>query len=112
MINNVQRTFTTLYKPIFVKNNPLQEFPKAPSILPYEQINLLQPILPSVMLVNTWKYKAKVKKRCKGCYFLYKEGVLHNLCHLKPKHKQILFHPKDKNTWILSGVSTNKSREW
>lgn len=106
----IQRAFSTLNKPLFLKS-PLHGIPQPPTISTCES-NLLQPTPLSAILVNTWKYKVNVKKRCKGCYFVYREGVLHNQCHLKPKHKAILFHKKPKNTWILSGVSTNVPRPW
>lgn len=109
--NCLQRAFSSLYRPIVVKTNPHHEIAKTRTISAFEQ-NFLQPTSLSVMLVNTVKYKAKVKKRCKGCYFIYKEGVLKNYCHLKPKHKQIIFHPSAKSMYILSGVSTSIPRPW
>ncbi|KAL1462565.1 hypothetical protein WDU94_014393 [Cyamophila willieti] len=113
LINNLlHRTFSTLYRPIIGKANLVQEITKPPTQSQCESSSLLKPSLSSIILVNTWKYKVWVKKRCKGCYFVYRDGILHNQCHLKPKHKQIIVHPKPKNTWICSGVSTDSPRPW
>lgn len=52
------------------------------------------------------KYLVNVHRRCKDCYLMYIEGVLHNFCTAHPRHKQRMRTKKPKNTWILTGVTT------
>lgn len=52
------------------------------------------------------KYLKNVHRRCKDCYLMYIEGVLHNFCTAHPRHKQKMKTKRPKNTWILTGVTT------
>lgn len=52
------------------------------------------------------KYLKNVHRRCKDCYLMYIEGVLHNFCTAHPRHKQKAKTKRPKNTWILTGVTT------
>lgn len=52
------------------------------------------------------KYLKNVHRRCKDCYLMYIEGVMHNFCTAHPRHKQKAKTKRPKNTWILTGVTT------
>lgn len=52
------------------------------------------------------KYLVNVHRRCKDCYLMYIEGVVHNFCTAHPRHKQKMITKRPKNTWILTGVTT------
>lgn len=52
------------------------------------------------------KYVKNVHRRCKDCYLMFIEGVMHNFCTAHPRHKQKMKTKRPKNTWILTGVTT------
>lgn len=58
------------------------------------------------VFVRNLKYVVNVHRRCKDCFLMYIEGVLHNFCTAHPRHKQRMRTKRPKNTWILSGVTT------
>ncbi|VVC86724.1 unnamed protein product [Leptidea sinapis] len=58
------------------------------------------------------KVRGKVKRRCKACYLVARDGRLYNMCAERPRHKQVLRAPKPLNTWILTHASQSKVRPW
>lgn len=75
--------------PLFLgKSRILSKIPSIVSSLPQnEGIN---------QQVRTYKVKLNPKPRCKGCYFIRRNGRLFVECNLKPRHKQMEFQTKDK----------------
>jgi ribosomal protein L36 len=55
-----------------------------------------QGVLTHLIQVRGYKGKVVLKKRCKGCYFEQREGILFVECTLKPRHKQrqVFLEPK------------------
>lgn len=58
------------------------------------------------------KHVGNVHRRCKDCHLMLKEGVLYNNCKTHPRHNQKAKTKRDKNTWILTAVTTTKVRPW
>ncbi|XP_077865453.1 uncharacterized protein LOC144352020 [Saccoglossus kowalevskii] len=56
-------------------------------VLPVKQQNSLQRT-PTVQLVNSFKSKVKLRKRCEDCYFVKREGRRYVMCKTHPRHKQ------------------------
>ncbi|XP_055701795.1 39S ribosomal protein L36, mitochondrial [Phlebotomus papatasi] len=67
---------------------------------------------PLVNLVCGFKVKGRLKRRCKDCFFVWRQQRLYNICKTHPRHKQMSMVKKDKNTWILTHASQSKVREW
>lgn len=59
-----------------------------------------------------FKIKARVKKRCKDCYFTWYKGLLYNLCRTHGRHKQMLKPKYWCNQRILTEVSQQPRRPW
>ncbi|XP_059476909.1 large ribosomal subunit protein bL36m [Neocloeon triangulifer] len=59
------------------------------------------------------KVKGLLKRRCKDCYFVYRDSRKYVMCKAHPRHKQAAFAPREKYTWILSpGPMQSKQRPW
>ncbi|CAB3378902.1 Hypothetical predicted protein [Cloeon dipterum] len=59
------------------------------------------------------KQKGVLKRRCKDCYFVYRDGRKYVMCKSKPRHKAAAFAPREKFTWVLSpGPMQCKQRPW
>ncbi|XP_059609201.1 large ribosomal subunit protein bL36m [Phlebotomus argentipes] len=67
---------------------------------------------PLVNLVNGFKVKGRLKRRCKDCYFVWRQQRLYVMCKTHPRHKQMSMVKKEWNTWILTHASQGKVREW
>ena len=74
--------------------------------------SLLAPTVSLVIPTCGFKVVGKVKKRCKGCFMVYRQQRLYNLCKLKPRHKQMSMKAEEDKSWILSGVSQGPKRPW
>lgn len=68
---------------------------------------LLPPGTSQCTQISGLKYVVNVHRRCKDCYLMLIEGVLHNFCTAHPRHKQRMKTKRPKNTWILTGVTTH-----
>jgi ribosomal protein L36 len=70
-----------------IKNNPSLESP-------HEQIKINNQSVAAINLTQTREYKVKLRlrKRCKHCYFVWRNGRLYVECPEHPRHKQ---HHKD-----------------
>ena len=74
--------------------------------------NLLQPTPVLFNFDRGFKVKGRLRKRCKDCYFVKREGRLYNICKTHPRHKQMSMVKKEKNTWILTDATQSKIRAW
>lgn len=65
-------------------------------------------------LVQTCGFKVKgiLRRRCRDCYFVMRQGRLYNLCSTHPRHKQMQKVKKPKNTWIVTHAFQSKVRPW
>ncbi|XP_046659333.1 54S ribosomal protein RTC6, mitochondrial [Homalodisca vitripennis] len=74
----------------------------------------LQPVLPCLTLVSGFKVKYTVKRRCKDCYMVVRDGRMYNICPTHPRHKQMSFTPSQKtlNTRYITWASQSKIRPW
>jgi large subunit ribosomal protein L36 len=81
---------------------------------PAGQMGLLRP-LQSLQVVPACglKQKGVLKKRCKDCYFVYRDSRKYVMCKTHPRHKATAFAPREKFTWIVSpGPMQGKERPW
>ncbi|CRK96406.1 CLUMA_CG009823, isoform A [Clunio marinus] len=102
---NFLRNFTALSLKTVDRNDSLMEnLPSSSSLLQ------LQPVMMS--LERGMKRVGKVKRRCKNCYFLWKDEKLLNLCTSHPRHRQVKMQKKPKNTWILMDATQSPQRAW
>ena len=74
--------------------------------------SLLAPTVPLLIPNCGFKVVGKVKKRCKGCFMVFRGERLYNLCKLKPRHKQMSMKADEDKSWVLSGVSQGPKRPW
>lgn len=73
---------------------------------------LAAPALPQLTQRCGFKVKGRLRRRCKDCYFVMRQGRLYNLCNTHPRHKQMSMVKKPKNTWILTHATQSKVRPW
>lgn len=73
---------------------------------------LAAPPLPQFTQRCGFKVKGRLRRRCKDCYFIMREGRLYNLCNTHPRHKQMSMVKKPKNTWIITHATQSKVRPW
>lgn len=73
---------------------------------------LLSPATPQLMPSCGFKVKGHVRRRCKDCYFVMRQGRLYNICHTHPRHKQMAMQKAPRNTWILTHATQSKVRPW
>lgn len=59
-----------------------------------------------------FKVKGVLRRRCKDCFFVQRQGRLYNICFTHPRHKQMAMQKKPKNTWILTHATQSKVRPW
>lgn len=69
--NNVSRTFSSIFAP--------------KPILPETKISLNTPLLTQL---RTYKAKTRLRKRCRHCFFIWRNGRLYVECPEHPRHKQ------------------------
>ncbi|XP_014207757.1 uncharacterized protein LOC106638893 [Copidosoma floridanum] len=74
--------------------------------------NFLAPTVVCFNQVCGLKVKGNLILRCKGCYYFAREGVLHVMCKLKPRHKQVQMQKKFKNRRILTFAHQKKISDW
>lgn len=99
LLNNGFRRSLFTIRPVGIEHLAMNGVPT--------KISLLSP--PGTLQHNQicgLKYLKNVHRRCKDCYLMYIEGVLHNFCTAHPRHKQRMKTKRPKNTWILTGVTT------
>lgn len=90
---------------------------------------LLQTSTPNVQQCCGMKVKGKLRRRCKDCYFVWREERklviklswilinfyiigLYVMCKTHGRHKQMSMKRKPHNAWILTHASQSKMREW
>uniref|UniRef100_A0A1B6L0Y0 Ribosomal protein n=1 Tax=Graphocephala atropunctata TaxID=36148 RepID=A0A1B6L0Y0_9HEMI len=75
----------------------------------------LQPAqLPTLTLVSGFKVRFAVKRRCKDCYMVVRDGRMYNICPTHRRHKQMSFTPSQKtlNTKNITWAGQSKIRPW
>lgn len=70
------------------------------------------PTLPQLTQTCGMKQKGILRRRCKACYFVRREGRLYNMCPAHPRHKQQQMMKSPKNSWILTHATQSKVRPW
>lgn len=78
----------------------------------FRSSNILQPAPVLLSFERGFKVKGRLRRRCKDCYFVMREGRLYNICKTHPRHKQMSMVKKEKNTWILTDATQSKIRAW
>uniref|UniRef100_A0A336M086 Ribosomal protein n=1 Tax=Culicoides sonorensis TaxID=179676 RepID=A0A336M086_CULSO len=73
---------------------------------------LLQSSTPMVQQSCGMKVKGKLRRRCKDCYFVWREERLYVMCKTHGRHKQMSMKKKPHNTWTLTTASQSKVRPW
>lgn len=58
------------------------------------------------------KYVDNVHRRCKYCYLMMINGVMHNHCTVHPRHKQKRRMPPPKRTWLITMAQQTSKRSW
>lgn len=69
---------------------------------------------PAVSMLNHsrgMKYKHNVKKRCRHCYIIYKDGRTFNYCKVKPRHNHGSIVARDTSRLIVTHMTWGK-RAW
>lgn len=74
--------------------------------------NLLAPTSFLFNQVCGLKVKGRLQLRCRGCYYVSRQGRLYVMCRLKPRHKQTQMMKSWKKTRILTFAHQKKVREW
>lgn len=59
-----------------------------------------------------FKVKGRVKRRCKSCFLVMRDGRMFNFCKDHPRHKQMALVKQVRNTWILTHATQSKVRPW
>jgi large subunit ribosomal protein L36 len=77
-----------------------------------EGSQLLTPTVPVLSFSCGFKVKQKLKRRCKGCYFVVRRGRLYVICETHPRHKQMSMKAPDEVHWIISHASQSRVRPW
>ncbi|CAH1981652.1 unnamed protein product [Acanthoscelides obtectus] len=83
-----------------------------PSIISALQPGFLTPALQTVVPSCGMKVRGRLRRRCKDCYFVMREGRLYVMCKTHGRHKQMSMVKDPKNTWILSHATQGKVRPW
>ncbi|CAL4114902.1 unnamed protein product [Meganyctiphanes norvegica] len=86
------------------------------SVNPSQNVTLQRPLLQATLPILTqtcgMKMKGKLRRRCKDCYFVWREGRFYVMCKSKGRHKQMSMVKKEKNTWILTHATQGTARPW
>ena len=72
----------------------------------------LAPVTPLIVPNCGFKQAGKLKKRCKGCYFVVRQERAYIQCRFKPRHKQMAMKKSEEKSWISSGSSATPFRPW
>lgn len=72
----------------------------------------LQVSSPIINPVCGFKIKGRVRRRCKSCYFVFRDERKYVICAEYPRHKQMAMKAKPHNTWILTHASQSPVRPW
>lgn len=86
-----------------------------PSVPSPNNTKIQQFLVPSVYNLVPYcgfKVKGRVKRRCKDCFMVWREGRLYNLCKTHGRHKQMSIVKDVRNTWILTHATQSKVRPW
>lgn len=75
-------------------------------------VSFLLPKLHNKVQESGLKVLGRVKRRCKDCYMVMREGRLFVECKTFGRHKQVTIAKKPKNSWMLSHATQSKVRPW
>lgn len=79
---------------------------------PKSGLSFLLPPLHNIIQNCGVKVKGRVKRRCKDCYMVMREGRMYVECKSFGRHKQVTIAKKPKNAYILTHASMSKVRPW
>jgi len=77
-----------------------------------EGLQLLTPKVPILLSSCGFKVKKKLKRRCKDCYFVVRQGRVFVICKTHPRHKQMSMKAPDEVNWILTHAMQSPVRPW
>jgi large subunit ribosomal protein L36 len=75
-------------------------------------LQLLTPRVPILLSSCGFKVKNKLKRRCKDCYFVVRQGRVFVICDTHPRHKQMSMKAPDEVNWILTHATQSPVRPW
>lgn len=105
ILTNGLRNFSLLSSNIISRNvTPLGSYIPTTS--------LLQPPSLTFNFDRGMKQKGRLRRRCKGCYFVMRQERLYVMCKTHPRHKQMAMKKRDKNTWLLTDATQSPQRAW
>lgn len=67
---------------------------------------------PQLMQTCGFKVKYKVKRRCRDCYMVMRQGRMYNICPTHPRHKQMAIKVHPRINWIITHATQSKIRPW
>ena len=105
VLQSATRNFSLFAKPPLTINAPKAIAPPAPS-------SILQPAGIFFNIQRGMKVFGRVRRRCKDCYLVVRQGRLYNMCKTHPRHKQAAKVQKEKYTWIITDATQSKRRAW
>lgn len=74
---------------------------------------LLKPATsPQMMQTCGMKIKGRLRRRCRDCYFVMRQGRLYNMCPTHPRHKQAAIKVHPRVNWIITHATQSKVRPW
>lgn len=73
---------------------------------------LLKTVPPLLSQVCGLKMKGRLRRRCKDCYFVWRQERLYVMCKTHPRHKQMSMKKREYNTWILTTATQGPIRGW
>lgn len=53
-----------------------------------------------------------VHRRCRHCYLMMINGIIHNICTVHPRHNQKKKTIRAKHTWLMTFAHQSKKRSW
>ncbi|OXA63644.1 uncharacterized protein LOC110863371 [Folsomia candida] len=86
----------------------------SPSLSSPPPVSSPSPMFGGLLIVPSrgMKIKGRVKRRCKDCYMIWIDGVLHNKCKTHPRHTQKQKEKYWANTRLLTHASMSPKRPW
>lgn len=86
----------------------------ATSILNHQTqgVGILKLTSPLLQLSCGMKVKGLLKRRCKDCYRVVREGRAYIMCRTHPRHKQMAMAKRPETLWILTHATQSKIRPY
>lgn len=73
---------------------------------------LVPSVTPQLMQTCGFKVKGRIKRRCRDCFMVMREGRLYNICRTHPRHKQMAIKVHPRVNWIITHATQSKVRPW